>query len=170
VEAQGEGILREAREKADSQARALRNQALASARMESKRILLKLREEVLRRVLGRARDKLAAAVKQSGYRQVLLGWIVEAAIGLNAPEATASVSAPERALLDEALLHEAEDEIKQLTGRNVSLKAAEGDPLVGQGVVLASTDGRVIFNNQVSTRFLRYQSEIRQIVYEALDR
>lgn len=170
AQAQSLRILQEAREKADSQARSVHDQALSSIRIEGRRTSLAVREEALRRVIRRARERLSALSDTDEYRRVLLGWIVEAAIGLNVPEALVNVSAGERRFLDPGLLREAERRVKELTGRKVSLKAASGDPLVGQGVVLVSADGRVEFNNQVSTRLLRYQSEIRSIVFEALDR
>ena len=157
-------ILSEARAKAETQVRAIHEHNRTALRLEGKRMTLKVREELLRRVIERARERLAALSEGSGYRRVLLDWVVEAAIGLNVPEAVVNASALERGLLDQALLREAEAEVKQLTGRNLSLRLAAGDPLVGQGVVLKSADGRVEFNNQVSTRLLRYQSEIRKAV------
>ncbi|MBN1837034.1 MAG: hypothetical protein JW820_14355 [Spirochaetales bacterium] len=175
AEVQAAGILEEARGKAEAQAKSLHAQAVSAARMEARRTSLKVREEALRRVLQAVRERLgelagAPADKDGGYRDVLLGWVVEAAIGLNVPEATVNVSAQERRFLDEKLLREAQARVEELTGRKVALTPAEGDPLVGQGVVLRSADGRLEFNNQVSTRLLRYQSEIRKLVFEALDR
>jgi vacuolar-type H+-ATPase subunit E/Vma4 len=189
AEAQSERLLEEARTKSEAQAENVRARMRSSMRMEQKRATLKVREEALRGVLQAARNRLAAlaAPRRSSkgadtdppgggeapgadYRQILLGWIVEAAIGINVPEAEVNVSQEERRVLDDKLLREAERTVKELTGRKVTLKAAEGNPLVGQGVVLRSADGRLEFNNQVSTRLLRLQSEIRKIVFEALDR
>jgi vacuolar-type H+-ATPase subunit E/Vma4 len=170
AEAQAAGILREAGEKAGAQAEAIRSQARSAMRMEAKRTSLKVREEALRRVLAAAREQLAALAERKEYREVLRAWIVEAAVGLGVPEATVNASARERELVDGTLLKEAEREVTSLTGRTVSLQPAQGEPLVGQGVVLRSSDGRLQYNNQVSTRLLRYQSEIRKIVFEALER
>jgi vacuolar-type H+-ATPase subunit E/Vma4 len=89
---------------------------------------------------------------------------VEAAIGLGAPEASVNASAAERRQIDEQLLREARDKVEALTGRKVALTVAEGDPLIPQGVVLTAADGRVEFNNQVATRLLRRQSEIRKTI------
>jgi vacuolar-type H+-ATPase subunit E/Vma4 len=181
-------ILEEARAKAEAQGQSVEAQARSAVRMEDKRTSLKVREEALRQVLRAVRERLAALAGEQGgvrgsggagsgaadgrrsYRSVLLGWIVEAAIGLNVPEATVRVSAREQRYLDKELLQEAARRVKELTGREVTLEPAGGDPLVGQGVVLRSADGRLEFNNQVSTRLLRYQSEVRKIVFEALDR
>ena len=55
-----------------------------------------------------------------------------------------------------------------MTGRDVTLELADESPTAGQGIVLRAADGRVQFNNQIATRLLRYQSEIRKIVYGEL--
>jgi len=56
----------------------------------------------------------------------------------------------------------------EMTGRKVSLMLTDGDPLIPQGVVLKAADGRVEFNNQVATRLLRRQSEIRKTIQDIL--
>ena len=40
--------------------------------------------------------------------------------------------------------------------------------LQAQGVVLTAADGRTAFNNQVPTRMLRRQREIRKLIYDVL--
>jgi vacuolar-type H+-ATPase subunit E/Vma4 len=102
------------------------------------------------------------------YREVLLNWIVEAAIGLGASEATVNASAAERKQIDKRLLQDAQDKVAELSGRKVDLKSAAEDPLIPQGIVLRAADGRVEFNNQVATRLLRRQSEIRKAIQETI--
>jgi vacuolar-type H+-ATPase subunit E/Vma4 len=48
------------------------------------------------------------------------------------------------------------------------LHVSESNPFTGQGVVLVAKSGKVAFNNQVETRLLRYDSEIKRIVFEEL--
>jgi vacuolar-type H+-ATPase subunit E/Vma4 len=50
----------------------------------------------------------------------------------------------------------------------VRLARATGDPLPGQGVVLLGREGRLAYNNQVATRLLRRQTEIRKLIYDTL--
>jgi vacuolar-type H+-ATPase subunit E/Vma4 len=126
------------------------------------------REQAARQVLEQARAKLEAMVGSPEYREVLLGWIVEAAIGLGQPEAAVNASAPELPLLDQGLLAEAERRVQALGGRAVRLSRLEGEPLAGQGVVLVGRGGRLTYNNQVSTRLLRRQTEIRKMIYDGL--
>jgi vacuolar-type H+-ATPase subunit E/Vma4 len=161
-------ILEEARRKAGEQAAALKRQAASTAKMETKRIALRVREQAARQVLEQARAKLEAMVGSPEYREVLLGWIVEAAIGLGQPEAAVNASAAELPLLDQGLLAEAERRVQALGGRAVRLSRLEGGPLAGQGVVLVGRGGRLTYNNQVSTRLLRRQTEIRKMIYDGL--
>jgi vacuolar-type H+-ATPase subunit E/Vma4 len=161
-------ILEEARRKAGEQAAGLKRQAASTAKMETKRIALRVREQAARQVLEQARAKLEGMIAWPEYREILLGWIVEAAIGLGQPEAAVNASAPELPLLDQGLLAEAERRVQALGGRAVRLSRLEGEPLTGQGVVLVGRGGRLTYNNQVSTRLLRRQTEIRKMIYDGL--
>ncbi len=165
---QAAGILEEARRKTAEQAAGLKRQSASTAKMETKRIALRVREQAARQVLEGARAELERLVGTPEYRGILLGWIVEAAIGLGLPEATVNASPAELALLDEGLLEEAQRRVLELTGREVRLARAEEGPLAGQGVVLVGRGGRLAYNNQVSTRLLRRQTEIRKMIYDNL--
>jgi vacuolar-type H+-ATPase subunit E/Vma4 len=165
---QAQGILEEAGQRASRQGEALRRQAESSLRMEERRLQLKVREGVIAQVEQEVRRRLQRLVGQNEYREVLLGWIVEAAVGLASPRATVNASAAERAALEPGLLREAEARVRRLTGATVQLSLAQGDPVVGQGIVLTAADGRVEFNNQVTTRLLRASSEIRKVIYKEL--
>jgi vacuolar-type H+-ATPase subunit E/Vma4 len=119
-------------------------------------------------VLKRVRQRLAEMVGTREYREVLLNWIVEAAIGLGVSQATVNASAAELKQIDERLLQEAQDKIGVLSGKKVSLESAAEDPLIPQGIILRAADGRVEFNNQVATRVLRRQSEIRKAIQDTI--
>ena len=54
------------------------------------------------------------------------------------------------------------------TGKPVDLTLSEARPLKSQGVVLTAADGRTAFNNQVRTRMMRKQREIRTLIYNTL--
>ncbi len=168
AESQIAGIMEEARRKGAEQAESLRRQIASSAKMEAKRIGLKERKRAIQLVLEQARDRLERLLETPEYREVLMGWIVEAAIGLGLPEAKVNASVRELKLIDETLLAEAERRVLELTGRKVHLLKADAQPLLAQGVVLVGRDGRLQFNNQVTTRLLRLQTKIRKIIYDTL--
>ena len=165
---QGRAVIQQAESKVEEQAARIRTQSASSMRMERRRISLKLREQAVQEVLTRVRQRLADMVGSPEYRDVLLAWIVEGAIGLGAAEAT--VNAPTRELkqIDKKMLQAAESKVKELTGKKVTLMVASGDPLVPHGVVVKAAGGRVEFNNQVATRLQRLQSEIRKQIQDVL--
>ena len=165
---QAAATLQQAESKAEEQAERTRSQTASSLRMERRRISLKQREQAVQEVLTRVRRRLSEMVGSPQYREVLLAWIVEGAIGLGAAEAAVNASAAERNQIDKKMLQAAEAKVKELTGKNVTLAAASGDPLIPQGVVVKAAGGRVEFNNQVATRLLRLQSEIRKQIQDVL--
>jgi vacuolar-type H+-ATPase subunit E/Vma4 len=168
AEEQARAVVQQAESKAEEQAERIRTQSASSLRMESRRTHLKLQEQAVQEVLSRVRRQLAGMIGTQEYREVLLAWIVEGAIGLDVEQATVNASAPERKKIDKRLLQDAQGKIAELTGRKVSLTLADGGPLIPQGVVLKAADGRVEFNNQVATRLLRRQSEIRKMIQDKL--
>lgn len=48
------------------------------------------------------------------------------------------------------------------------IRLADGPPQTAQGVVLATEDGRMAFNNQVKTRLLRQQRHIQRLIHDTL--
>ena len=129
---------------------------------------LKLRERVMAEIIGRTEARMAALVDEPSYREILAGWIVEAAMGLGFQDSEVNASRAERdALL--AAIPEALKSIRDLTDREVSLAAAPSEaPLVAQGVVVTAHNRTTAFNNQVQARLARYQTEIRSMVYNQL--
>ena len=168
AQAQAAGVRDEATRKAQETVRGITRQGEQAASVETRRMALKVREEISRRVLDESSKRLAELVGTPAYREVLREWIVEAALGLNVPEAEVLASGPEMARIDEALLAEAVRRVKSISGVDVVLRRSAAQPLQGQGVVLTAGNGRTAFNNQVATRVERYQSEIRKLIYEAL--
>ena len=165
---QGRAVIQQAESKAEEQAARIRTQSASSMRMERRRISLKLREQAVQEVLTRVRQRLVDMIGSPEYRDVLLAWIVEGAIGLGAAEATVNAPIRELKQIDKKMLQAAESKVKELTGKKVTLTVASGDPLVPQGVVVKAAGGRVEFNNQVATRLQRLQSEIRKQIQDIL--
>ncbi len=161
-------ILGEARRKAQEQVEAIRRGGASTITVQTRRLALRLREEVIREILAQTSARLSRLADEPDYRPVLLDWIAEAAIGLNVPEAVVAVSERERKWLDAKLLREAEEKVRALTGQAVRLELSDQPALALQGVLLTSRDGRVAYNNQVPTRMLRSQPAIRRIIHDEL--
>lgn len=165
---QVDAIVKEAEEKARAQLEAITKKVLSGVDIEVKRKSLYMKEKIFGEVLGRVKEEFRKLIKKPEYQEVLLGWVVEAAVGLGAEEAEVSVSKDEMGLVDAQLLKKAEKQVKKISGKNIKLKLSDGSSGTQQGIVLTAADGRTAFNNQVSTRLLRKQREIRYIIYSAL--
>jgi vacuolar-type H+-ATPase subunit E/Vma4 len=158
----------EAAAKAESLAAGIALDAQSKAAMERRRNALLLQESLASGIVVKAEKALSVAMGQSGYRETLRLWIVEAAIGLSTEGATVNASMHELPLIDEALLREAEAEVLAATGKATRLSRLDGDPLPGQGVYLVAEGGRLAYDNTVATRLERGRTEIRKLIYKAL--
>ena len=168
AESQAERILSEAAEKAEAQAAVIRRNGESKAALEKRKYSLKLRDKAIQETLALA-AKICAELKTAPeYPALLSGWIVEAALGLSAESAEINASKDELEIITGPFLRAAEEEVFRLSGQKVRLCKKDGDPLPAQGVVLTASEGRVAYNNQVPTRFLRAQTEIRKRIYQPL--
>ena len=154
----------EAEEKAVEQISHIKKSNEQAIRVEKRRNMLSAQGYLVQMIEDRVRTAFEDAIDTSEYRSILLGWITEACIGLNATEMVVSVSDREKQYLDEEMLHEVEFEVKKHSGFDIHLEREDGNSTAGLGVVVIAADGRTAYNNQLSTRMSRYQSEIRKMV------
>jgi len=163
-----DSIMKEAREIAKQRVMEIKRTNGSTIVMETRRLHLKIRDRILNKVLEMVRERLKEITAETEYTEVLQDWIVEAAIGLNLDWASVNASEIERDKIDGQILKRAEKEFRKLISREIHLEIAAESPLSGQGIVLTSMDKRIAFNNQIATRMLRYQSEIRKIISRKL--
>jgi vacuolar-type H+-ATPase subunit E/Vma4 len=162
-----ESLVKEAKEKAEAQAASITQKATTAVEREVSRRSLRSRETLMQRIVDRTEKRLEAMIDDPAYRDVLVGWIAEAAVGLDADSAQVNASACERALIDAALLAEARGRAAARMGTPPVLTLADAPPLESQGVVLTTADGRIAFNNQVRTRMSRKRRDIQKLIYDA---
>lgn len=167
LEQREQTIQTQARERAEREAARIRERTDRAVAQEERQARLALEERMYIDVKQEARRRVAELVAAADYPNVLRGWIVEAAIGLGAPEAVVTCSEPERAACEQAI-PAAEQELRELTGTPVSLRMAEDRRLSEQGVVLSDPSGELAFGNRVSDRLRRYDDEIRRVVHDRL--
>jgi len=163
-----ESLLNEAHAKAKEQAETAKNKIISAAEREVKRCSMRVQDSIVQDIMYRVEKKLGTMTGGENYRSVLVNWITEAAIGLGAESARINASKEERALIDDRMLSEIARSIQKETGRQISMTLSDANPLQSQGVVLTAADGRTAFNNQVRTRMLRKQREIRTLIYNTL--
>lgn len=165
-----ERIREEAENTVSEQVEAMTKNIRSSITVESQRVQLKMQNELIREIMAKVEEEIFGLIGTKGYRNILLGWVCEAAIGLAAEEAIVTVSARETSLVDKAFLKEAEEKIKQLTQRKIRLTLSGDNPCTEQGAILTTKDGKIAFNNCIPTRLLRHQLEIRKIIYNSLSK
>jgi vacuolar-type H+-ATPase subunit E/Vma4 len=163
-----ESLLNDAHKKAKEQAETAKKKIISAAEREVKRCSMRVRDSVVQDIMERVGKKLHSMTDDKNYRSVLVNWITEAAIGLGAESACINASEEERALINDHALSEIVRRIQKQTGKQISLTLPDVKPLQSQGVVLTAADGRTAFNNQVRTRMLRKQREIRMLIYNTL--
>ncbi len=157
----------DAEERAKNQIAEIERQTEVAVSSAERRQELRLQKEVSAHVENEVKKRLADLVDTPRYEQIVTGWIVEAAIGLNVPEAIVHASKRELPIV-EKVLPEAEKTVGRLTGRSITLRLETENPETAQGILLADVDGKTAFNNQVSTRLLRYRNRIRTMIHNRL--
>ncbi len=163
-----DSIMKEAQESAKQRVMEIKRNNSSRIVMETRRLRLKVQDQIINQILKLVKGGLRKMTGNPEYTAVLQDWIVEAAIGLNLDRASVNASEIERDKIEGQTIKRAEKELKALTGREIRLEITLEPPLPGQGIVLTSPDKRIAFNNQVATRLLRYQSEIRKIISREL--
>jgi vacuolar-type H+-ATPase subunit E/Vma4 len=167
-ETQVKQVIADAEKKAAEQVRAIERNAASLITVDSKRLSLRVRERIISAILERLQEKMAALIGTKEYTAMLRNWIVEAIIGLGVSSGSINASTAERKLITDDLLRSAIGDVEKFTGRKTIYTLFPGDPLIAQGITATSEDGRTAFNNQVHTRILRHQSEIRKLIYDEL--
>jgi vacuolar-type H+-ATPase subunit E/Vma4 len=163
-----ESILNDAHKEAQEKAEAVKKKMISSIQLELKRRSMRMRDVVIRDILNKAEKKLDTLISETSYRTIIINWITEAAIGLDTESARINASEKELSYINEQLISEVTEKILTKTGKRINLKLSEALPLKSQGVVLTAADGRTAFNNQVRTRMLRKEREIRMAIYNTL--
>lgn len=158
-------IESDADERVRSEQTRLVKQADSAIALAESRARLETEDRVYRAAYAAARERLREMRSQDDYGEIVRGWIVEAAEGLGADRAIVSAPEADRATAV-SVLPEAEQRLRQRTGREVSLEIdVESDP-GGQGVVLRDETGRLAFSNLVDDRLRRLHGEAQRIVYD----
>lgn len=163
-----ESILEDARKEAQEQAEAAKKKISSGLKLELKRRSMRIQDSIMQEVKNKAEQKINSMINDTGYKEVLINWITEAAVGLDTESAQINASEKERILIDERLISKAKEKIQALTGRKMTLRLADEVALKRQGVVVTAADGRTAYNNQVKTRIQRKEREIRMLIYETL--
>ncbi len=164
-EMQIKSIERDTAKKIELQVSKIEKNSISSIKVEKKRIALQIREKLINSVIDKVRDKIREKADTAEYEKILIGWILEAAVGLGEDEVEINGSVRELEIMTESYIKDVEKQYHDLTGGKIKIKKSEANPLFAQGIVLTSLNHKTAFNNQVPTRLLRYQSEMRKTIH-----
>jgi len=103
--------------------------------------------------------------KRKDYSDLLLSWIVEGCVSLELPDVIVNCGKNDK--VDQKMIEKAKKVILEKTGLSINVKLGFNQ-MLGMGVVISSTDGRISFNNLVSSRLRRYNREVNEIVEGAV--
>jgi vacuolar-type H+-ATPase subunit E/Vma4 len=160
-------VAADAEASADEQVGRIETAARTRLEAAERRIGLETREKLYFDLTSSALVKLHNSIDTPMYQGIISSWIIEAALGLRATSVKVNCSQEEKAIVS-GILSAVESEIEKIGGISVKAEMSDEPPLTLPGVLVTSEDGKTAFNNQISNRMLRYQSEIRKLISDRL--
>jgi vacuolar-type H+-ATPase subunit E/Vma4 len=155
---------------AQRKVRTLMSKEAAGAHIESKRMLLRAREEAISSVFKIIEQGLVALRdNQPDYVRALGSLATEAAAAVGGPRVSLKVGPRDKDLVDHAFLDAVERRIKETTQQDIKLELVVDPELSGGGCMAASEDGRIVFDNTFRRRLERMKHGLRDdVVREVL--
>jgi vacuolar-type H+-ATPase subunit E/Vma4 len=158
VEANRQEILA----KADERAKKIRAREVATAHVESQRVLLKAREDAVTNVVARIEEGLRALRKDAAqYRQSLLNLACEAIGSVGGNEVRLVVSNADREFLDHEFLDAVGTALRAQLGSAPAIVPEFREDDLDGGCVALSPNGRVVYENTFPRRLERMRRRLR---------
>lgn len=158
--AEAEKVRADILKKAETQADAVRKRILSGVHLDVKRQNLRTREELISRLFQAVEERLNRFRETKACVASLKKLAIEGVLALDAETIRILSGNVERELLTKKMLSEVEKEVHQQTGREVKLVRSD-QVLPEGGVVLVSSDERMLFDNRFSARMKRIQHRMR---------
>lgn len=157
---QGDEIRHEILKKAQAQADQVKRKILSSVHLEVKRQKLNTREKILSQLFQLVESKLEAFSQDKVYASFLKKLVVEGILAIDSESVRLLPGQTEKVLLTKQMLGQIKKEVQSTTGWSPEIAIAER-PLPDSGVVIVSSDERMLFDNRFKTRIQRNQNEMR---------
>jgi vacuolar-type H+-ATPase subunit E/Vma4 len=156
------GVRTQILEKAAQDSERIRSQASASAKLAARARELEQREQLLDGVFSEAANQLAAVVRRKDYAAIAGTLVREAVMNLRSPVAQVRADAATQKTLGAGGL--------DAIAKELNVQLSFGPPLEsGTGVVAATEDNRLNFDNTFETRLERMKPSLRADVYRLLN-
>jgi vacuolar-type H+-ATPase subunit E/Vma4 len=167
AEAEAEKVRQEILERVQRKVDRLKAKETASAQIESKRMLLKAREQAISGILETVAQELEKVREDhSRYRKVLRKLAAEAVAAVDLPEVVLRLTPEDAALVKEGFAGEVTADVKAMVGKGIEIKVETEteEGLASGGCIAASGDGRIIFDNTFNRRLERMRPELRSLI------
>jgi V/A-type H+-transporting ATPase subunit E len=140
---------------------------LASAEMESRRMLLEKKEELVSNIFAEAETKLEEMRGSKLYINAVTKSI-ENAVDNIGDNLIVEFGEKDKSTFIKDLISSIESDISKAIGKNVKLEFRPSGENISAGVIVKSKDGRMIIDNTFSNLIKRLEEDIRGKVSEIL--
>lgn len=142
-------------------------QIISEAKMNSRRLELEAREEVIEAAFEKANEELKSIASSTNaeYIDALTKMIKEAATEIGGGDLVISVKEEDKSKITN--LNSITSEIKSTTGNDTILEFGESIDTIG-GAVLKTKNGEIEVNNTIESRIVRYKKALRSEVAKIL--
>lgn len=161
-----ERIKREHQEKEKQQVEQIVQQAQQKIASLERKQMLGIKEQVVEHVVDRVKEKFIALADSPNFREIMIDWTVEAALGLEENDPILKVTESCKPFADETFCDDAADQYKTLTGNDIHFTLSPEMIKKGHGIILEAQNGRTAFNNLLQNRLYRHKDTIEAIVLE----
>ena len=143
-------------------------QIISEAKMNSRRMGLDAREEIIEESFKQAEKKLKSVASSDSveYKESLNQIIIEAAFEIGGGNLIVSVKQEDVAKLKESL-SSIEMDVKEKTGNETKLEIGDNINTIG-GAVVKTENGEIEVNNTIEARLLRFKKSLRSEVAKIL--
>ncbi|HMK53760.1 MAG TPA: V-type proton ATPase subunit E [Methanobacteriaceae archaeon] len=155
-------------EGAQKQSQMKYQQIISEAKMNSRRMELEAREEVIEAAFQKAEEKLKdlASSSSSEYLEALKKIIKEASVEIGGGELILHVKEDDAAKIKDSLTALA-SEVSQDTGNTTTMEMGSAISTIG-GAVIKTKNGEIEVNNTIEARILRFKKMLRSEVARVL--
>lgn len=142
-------------------------QIISEAKMNSRRMELEAREEVIEAAFEKANGELKSLAfsNDAEYTDALTKMIIEAATEIGGGDLVVHVKEEDKSKVTN--IDTIANEIKSATGKDTNLEFGQTIDTVG-GAVLKTKNGEIEVNNTIEARILRYKKALRSEVAKIL--
>ncbi len=143
-------------------------QLISEAKMNSRRMELEAREEVIKDSFKKAEEKLNEITSSDSveYKESLKNIITEASTEIGGGELQVLLKESDVVKIKDSLPAIAED-VKGKTGKDTTLEIGENIKTIG-GAVVKTKNGEIEVNNTIEARMLRFKKDLRSKVAAVL--